>query len=145
MESITLLPFGLLGIPNHPLEISPKNEVLCSFAGPFMNLCAAALLLALPLPAESETVRFLLYGNMALFAVNMLPILPLDGGRILYFGLASKKDCITCETVCYRVAVVVLALLLIPVGITLFADKNPSLAVVWGYLAGYTAVKRGAV
>ncbi len=145
MESITFLPFGLLGVPKNPLEIPPKNEVPCSFAGPFLNLFAALLLLALPLSAESGTVRFLLYGNLALFVLNMLPILPLDGGRILYYGLAIKWDCGLCERVCYRVAVVSLLLLLFPVCLSLFADKNPSLAMVWGYLGVYTLIKRGAV
>ncbi len=145
MESVTLLPFGLAALPKNPLSIPPKTEVLCSAAGPFLNLMGAVLLLALPLSPENETVRYLLYCNITLFVLNILPILPLDGGRMLYFSLAGRFDGAVCETVCRRVALVLLILLLFPVCLTLFAHKNPSLAMVWGYLAGYTFFRRGGL
>ncbi len=145
MERVELLPFGICAVPKDPLKITPANEVFCAAAGPTVNLVIALIFLAFPFPAESETVRYLLYCNGALFFINVLPILPLDGGRILYYALAGKWNAEICEKVCYRCALILLILLLYPVCATLFAEKNPSLAMIWGYLAGYTVLRRGSI
>lgn len=145
MDTIHILPFGLCAIPKNQLKISPSNEVFCAAAGPAINLLLTVITLALPVSPESETVRYILYCNGALFLINILPILPLDGGRILYYTLAGRFDAEVCETVCRRCAIIVLTLLLFPVCVTVFADKNPSLAMIWGYLAGYTALRRGSI
>ena len=145
MESVTLLPFGLCAVPKDSLRISPKQEILCAAAGPLVNLLTVSLLLALPLPAESETVRYLLYCNAALCLVNLLPILPLDGGRILYYSLAVKWDASVCEAVCRRSGAVLISLLLAPSVAALIADKNPSFVMILGYLALYTAIRRGSI
>ncbi len=145
MECIHILPFGLCAFPENSLRASPKNEVFCAAAGPVTNLLFTAMLLALPLTAEWNEVRYLLYCNGALFAINILPILPLDGGRILYYILADRYDASVCETVCRRCAIVTLCLLLLPVVGTFVADKNPSLAMIWGYLAVYTITRRGTI
>lgn len=145
MAKITLLPFGICAEPKNPLEISPKNEIFCAASGPILNFFVTALLLALPIPPEIEAVRYLLYCNGALFSINILPILPLDGGRILYYALAEKQDAVICEIVCRRVGWIILILLLYPVCASLFADKNPSLAMIWGYLAVYSLLRRGSI
>ena len=99
MERVELLPFGICAIPKDPLKITPINEVFCSAAGPTVNLLITLVLLAFPFSVESEAVRYLLYCNGALFLINVLPILPLDGGRILYYALAIKRDAEICEKV----------------------------------------------
>lgn len=145
MQEITILPFGICAIPENPLKITPANEIFCAAAGPMVNLFLTVLLLACPFPAENETVRYLLYCNGALFFINILPILPLDGGRILYYALARKYDAQICEKICYRCALLLLLLLLYPVCATLFVEKNPSLAMIWGYLGGITLLRRGSI
>ena len=145
IKSVTVLPFGLCSIPKNTLSVSPKNEIFCAAAGPIVNLFLALVILALPLPPESEIARYALYCNLALFTLNLLPILPLDGGRILYY-VTSLKYCIpTCETICRRVATILLILMLYPVCATLFVDYNPSLALIWGYLTTYTFFQRGSI
>ena len=145
MKQITVLPFGICAVPENPLQTSPKNEVFCAAAGPIINLLVSVVLLALPFSADNETVLYLLYCNSALFCVNMLPILPLDGGRMVYFALAAKYDGGFCETVCRRMGWICLILLLYPVIAALWIDYNPSLAIIWGYLAGYTCLRRGSI
>lgn len=145
MESVTLLPFGLCAVPDDPLRITPGQEILCAAAGPFVNLLTVLILLALPLPAESETVRYLLYCNAALCLINLLPVLPLDGGRILYYSLAARWDASVCEAVCRRSGAILICLLAAPAVIALITDKNPSFVMILGYLALYTAVRRGSI
>ncbi len=145
MERIELLPFGICAIPKDSMKLTPGNEVFCAAAGPVLNLLLAMLLLAFPFSPENETVRYLLYCNVSLFLINILPILPLDGGRILYYAFATGHGAEVCERICYRCALILLILLLFPVCATLFVEKNPSLAMIWGYLTGYTVLRRGSI
>lgn len=145
MESITLLPFGLCAIPKDSIKVSPENEVFCAAAGPAVNLLLSLILLALPLSPTRGWILYALYCNISLFLINLLPILPLDGGRILYFSSARKRSPPECETVCRTWGTVLLCVLLIPATYMLIWDKNPSLAMIWGYLALYHRINRGSL
>ena len=68
------------------------GRILVSFAGPAMNLLLAFIALTIlgfiihPHAEQTDMETFLLTGgflNIILFALNMLPVPPLDGSRIL--------------------------------------------------------------
>ena len=142
---MTVLPFGLCAVPENGLEISQENEIFCSAAGPVVNLILSILLLALPLPAQNVLIRYTLYTNLSLFVINVLPILPLDGGRILYYAAARKHSPPTCEEICRKSGTVLLCILLLPTCYSLLWEKNPSLSMIWGYLALYQWTKKGSI
>ena len=95
-RDIILTPIGglarLEGMPR-----TPKHEFLITIAGPLVNLVIALLALiylwirGLPLyPKQlSDFSQNLLWMNVILFAFNLLPAFPMDGGRILRSTLAT--------------------------------------------------------
>ena len=86
VRSLRLTPFGCLSEIENPYVVSAPRLIAVSAAGPAANLLtlltAASLchwrLLSAPAAAEIICV------NALLMAFNLLPALPLDGGRILY-------------------------------------------------------------
>ncbi len=93
-RDITLYPFG--GIAAILKQPSPRAEVAIAIAGPLTNLAIAALLFWwIDFPALDDnthrTFSFserLLITNLAIALFNLLPALPMDGGRVLRAMLA---------------------------------------------------------
>lgn len=107
-KSIILLPIG--GIAqleeSHPAPESLwKQEVRIALAGPLVNLlfgliCAGAIyalapearLLTWPFVQPANLLRSLVWANLYLAAVNLLPAYPMDGGRVLRALFSRRMD-----------------------------------------------------
>lgn len=98
VRRILLMPIGgmaeLEAIPREP-----GRELMITAAGPAVNFALAVLLwfsvdfprgwLTGLTPANvTELLRVLFLGNIAMLFLNLLPVFPMDGGRILRAGLA---------------------------------------------------------
>ena len=94
---ITLLPFGgLASIERIPKK--PQQEIVIAIAGPLVNVVIVAVLWItrglgptwhFPDPEESlPMAERLLAINIMLILFNMLPVFPMDGGRVLRAVLA---------------------------------------------------------
>jgi Zn-dependent protease len=74
---------------------SPNDEIAISIAGPIVSLALAGFFLLLrgaaPVFASSTVVLWLASANLALGVFNLLPALPLDGGRVFRALLAKRK------------------------------------------------------
>ncbi|MDP7005007.1 MAG: site-2 protease family protein, partial [Phycisphaerales bacterium] len=95
----SLILFLILGIAWGMMPVNPYRfrhgkwgRILVSFAGPAMNLLIAFVVLTVlgfvidPNVDQTNLETFLLTGgflNLILFALNMLPVPPLDGSNIL--------------------------------------------------------------
>ena len=90
---VELFPFGGVARIEDVLELDPQVESIVSLAGPLFNfsLVAASLLFYANIPAwrESEILLFFIRSNLTLGFFNLLPALPLDGGRILRARLSG--------------------------------------------------------
>lgn len=88
---LVLWPFGaVIELPPGALG-SPAAESVVAAAGPLASLAVAALAAAaVAAGAETPASRLFLAANLAVGGVNVLPVLPLDGGRWLRAALAMR-------------------------------------------------------
>ena len=83
--AIELLPFGGVAKLGSELALDTKKEMAIAVAGPLANLIMIGLALGFRSYGlwDEELGNFFLQCNLLLLIFNLLPALPLDGGRIL--------------------------------------------------------------
>lgn len=80
------------GVEFDPDIKCPHNEWFISLAGPLANLTLGVLFLLLWNGDTNSVVVYAAILNISLALMNLLPIYPLDGGRILYAFLRIYKS-----------------------------------------------------
>lgn len=100
VAKVVVWPFGAMAKIERTWQLSPTAEGFVAFMGPFNSGILLALTAALQagvfktrgidLAVEYPLLALLQSVNLYLFAVNVLPCLPLDGGRIARSRLALK-------------------------------------------------------
>lgn len=124
IDGITLWLFG--GVAKFKGDLpSAGVELRIAVAGPFVTVVIAAICIsaavgtAAPEPVEG-VVAWLGYTNVALLVFNMLPALPLDGGRVLRSLLWMWKRDRAAATYAAGYVARAFAYLMIGVGVTTF-------------------------
>ncbi|OAT85568.1 M50 family metallopeptidase [Desulfotomaculum copahuensis] len=93
VSDVELLPFGGVTRMGGDLVMDPVKEVYVAAAGPASNLIMAALGVAMKNYGlwHNELGPFFLQCNLLIAAFNLLPALPLDGGRVYRAHLARQS------------------------------------------------------
>ncbi len=94
VREIELLPFGGVARIEQADTAGAASEIIMAAAGPLasMVLAAAVYLAREVLPAQALWLDFYAQTNLMLAFFNLLPALPLDGGRILRALLALRWE-----------------------------------------------------
>ena len=93
VEKIELFPFGGRAQVSFPLLFRPKAEMAVAIAGPLWSLALGGLCIFLRergILEAGQWTQLMISGNLSLGLFNLLPILPLDGGRVLRAALSRR-------------------------------------------------------
>jgi stage IV sporulation protein FB len=92
VSEVELLPFGGVARMGYDLVLEPEKEILVALAGPLSNFVLFALGLALKNYGiwEEQLGPYFLQTNLTIALFNLLPVLPLDGGRVYRAVLAGS-------------------------------------------------------
>lgn len=141
VSRILLLPFGGMA----QFERIPRNpwrEIMISLAGPAVNFVIVAILLLFirpvmvsPVTEIPLTVDGLLYMllmlNVIMGLFNLLPIFPMDGGRVLRAVLALRLSYLRATTIALYVAKV---LIIAGIAVAIFRYQTPLTAAMFAFI-----------
>lgn len=127
--------FGLAitfeGIGENFSRSSNKKRIIIAMAGPIVNVLLIFFALFLPNNMNKELI---IYANLILLIVNLLPVYPLDGGRILKNILHIKLGYWESIEHMNRISNVVTVCLTILASISILYFKNIAILLIIAYL-----------
>lgn len=91
LNTISLMPYGA-SLSGNNAPFKPKDEISIALAGPCVNVLIILFLTSLWwfFPSTYSFTQDFYSANISTILYNLLPIFPLDGGRVL-LGLLSTK------------------------------------------------------
>ena len=126
-DTIDFMPYGL-GLKTNTTYISVKDDILISLSGPMINVVIMVVIVLLwwCYPESYYYTLESYYINATILCVNVLPIFPLDGGRVLILILKEKYRSSTIRIIktITTIAIVLYAILFF---VSVFTGMNVSL------------------
>jgi stage IV sporulation protein FB len=85
IREIQLLPFGGVAVVDHAGNVPAKEELIVAAAGPLQNAAMVAFAWVMMWVGVGEAAwwEYFIRANMMVALFNLMPILPLDGGKML--------------------------------------------------------------
>lgn len=88
IQQMTIMPYGGEIIFSRQRQGSRVQQIGIVAGGPLATLLILLVALSMPFPGQEIVVRI----QLALLCLNLLPIYPLDGGRLLAFILMKQDE-----------------------------------------------------
>ncbi|ADU31279.1 M50 family metallopeptidase [Evansella cellulosilytica] len=113
IKKIMLLPFGGMAETEEYGNRPVREELLVTISGPIQHLWligGSYLLLHTPIWTEADHQIFLFH-NLTILFFNLLPILPLDGGKLVFAGISYFNSFHRAQQWSYISSIIILSIL----------------------------------
>lgn len=143
IEMLDIMPCGLcvsFKVNDNDLynKIDNKNililkKTIIAFAGPFVSICLIILYSNMEISLKNQNV---IYSNMLITIFNLIPIYPLDGGRIIKGILHIKFGSTQSIYLTNKISNITMIILTIISSIAIYYFKNISIFLICLFLWG---------
>lgn len=130
-KELKINPFGI-SILFETYEKRASKKILIAMSGPLLNIFIAVSTCFLHI--ENELKEIIIYSNILLGAFNLIPIYPLDGGRIMKALLKSKYSWQKVDKIVNRTSNIITIALTACCSILILLYHNIGLLLVLAYL-----------
>ena len=128
LKKIKLMPFGAI-VSGQAQNVENLQEIKIALAGPITNILVSVFFVALwwVVPELYAFTDIVVEANLSLAIINLLPIFPLDGGRVLLSTLSTFLTRKKSLTICKVIAFIFCFILLLLFFLSIFYTINLSL------------------
>lgn len=143
IEDIEIFPFGGVVKLDKLIGVNPNHEILIAGAGPLSNIIMAltSYLIVVKYSLNNDLILYFIYANIIITITNLLPILPLDGGRIVRAYLSFLIGMKASTKVIIFISKIVSCALFVS-GIILFKYNKLNIFISFVAIFLYVSVKR---
>lgn len=135
IKKVDIQPFGVCVYLKNVSVFSSYKEAIVAISGPLFNFLAALALTIIKPYFPSHYLDFTIYINLAMGVFNLIPALPLDGGRVLKSLLSINFGIIKAYNFMLTLSrAIIFAILAISIILLLFTSFNFSLILIGIFL-----------
>ena len=142
VERIEVQPFGITAKLREHYIKEPYKEALIALAGPALNFLLAGICYIL-INRHNFDVTYIFWLNLSMAVLNLLPCLPLDGGRVVKALLTGSFGIVKAFNSVLRLTKVITVIILAAaVFLLLYSEFNFSLILIAAFLLANISAER---